>query len=139
MKIDKPKKKTLAKVKKGVWTVFSIYIRTRDCLETTGSLEWGECVSCGKTKPFKLLDAGHYRPKHSGNYFSERGVHAQCQSCNRYHGGEPLDYRRAIIGLYGEGADLELEDEAREIRKYTIPELEVLGKYYKELTKLLEE
>ena len=43
-----------------------------------------------------------------------------------------MEYRRQIIKLYGEGADIELEDKAQEIKKFTIPELEELALYYKE-------
>ena len=82
------KKKTIRSMKEAVRPVFSRYVRLRDCLLTTGSLEFGECISCGRTKPFNELDAGHFIPKHNANYFSERGVNAQCQSCNRYHSGK---------------------------------------------------
>ena len=71
------KKKTLAKAKKDAWAVFSPYIRLRDCLITTDSPDYGECISCGNTFEYRKLDAGHFVPKHSNNYFSERGVHAQ--------------------------------------------------------------
>ena len=143
MKIDKPKKKpTLSKVKKKVWDIFSKYVRARDCLKATGCTSWGFCITCKSPKRLhiSLLQAGHFvAGRHNAGLFSENGVHAQCYNCNINLKGNTLEYRRAIIGLYGEGADLELEEEAREIRKYTIPELEELGKYYKEQTKLLEE
>lgn len=106
--------------------MFSQYIRLRDCLKTTGSFEYGECVSCNKTKPFAELDAGHFIPKKSSNYFSERGVNAQCRSCNRFHSGNQLEYRKEIIRRYGEGVDLELEEEARQTKKFTPSELVAL-------------
>lgn len=133
------KKKTLAKAKNDLKPIFSLYIRMRDCLLTTGSLEYGECITCDFSGHISQLDAGHFRPKHSGNYFSERGVHAQCRKCNRYSGGKPLEYRRQIIKLYGEGVDLELEEEARQIRKFTIPELEEMKRDYKERIRIMEE
>jgi len=41
------------------------------------------------------------------------------------------------VNLYGEGADLELEQEARQIKKFTVPGLEELLLYYKsEIEKL---
>ncbi len=132
------KKESISSVKKKVWVLFSKYIRMRDCLKTTGSPDYGECISCGETKPIRLLDAGHFIPKKNSNYFSERGVNAQCQSCNRYHSGRQLDYRRGIIERYGEGVDLELEEEARQIKKFSIKELEELETNLKEKIKLLE-
>lgn len=132
------KKKSLKALKVEVWKIFSEYIRKRDCLLATSSIWYGECFTCGNPKEYHELDAGHYRPKHSGNFFSERGVHAQCRSCNRYKGGMPLEYRRHLVELYGEGADLELEAEARQTKKFTISELETLKKDLRERIKKLE-
>ena len=72
-----------------------------------------------------MLQAGHFvAGRHSSNLFSERGVHAQCYNCNINLRGNTLEYRRKVIELYGEGADIELEDEARQVRKFVVPELE---------------
>jgi len=105
----------------------------RDGLRTTGSTEWALCITCGKRYHFKLLQAGHFiAGRHSANLFSERGTHAQCYNCNINLKGATLEYRRQIIKLYGEGADIALEEEARQIRKFTIPELLSMIDYYKE-------
>uniref|UniRef100_A0A6M3JKI0 Putative lambda recombination protein n=1 Tax=viral metagenome TaxID=1070528 RepID=A0A6M3JKI0_9ZZZZ len=141
MKIDKPKKKvTLSGLKKKVWVAFSEWIRTRDCLRTTGCKDWGLCITCGKRYHIKLLQAGHFiSGRHNANLFSEMGVHAQCYNCNINLRGNTLEYRRKIIELYDEGADLELEAEARQIKKFTIPELEALLIEYKNKIKELRE
>lgn len=135
------KKKTITRLKKQpkistlkrkVWAVFSEYIRLRDCLETTGLRGYGECITCSKTVPRKLLQAGHFiSGRHNANLFSERGTHAQCYNCNINLRGNTLEYRRQIIKLYGEGADTELEREAHQIKQFTIPELEGLLELYK--------
>ena len=105
----------------------------RDCLETTGLTDYGKCITCGKIVPRTLLQAGHFiAGRHSSTLFSERGTHAQCYNCNINLKGNTLNYRRAVIKLYGEGADLELEAEERETKKYTIPELEEMKVDYKE-------
>jgi len=128
------KKKTLKQLKAEAWKVFSVYIRRRDCLKTTGSLEWGECITCDRPAiPFEELQAGHFIPgRHNANLFSERGVNAQCKSCNLLHHGRPLEYRRQIVKMYGEGADLELEAEARQVKKFSREELENMITEYKE-------
>lgn len=134
------KKKTIRSMKDKAWRVFASYIKIRDCLLTTRSLEYGECITCDFSGHISKLDAGHFIPgRHNANLFSERGVHAQCKTCNGFEGGRPLEYRRQIIKLYGEGADLELEEEARQIKKFTIKELEELMVYYRDKTKALEE
>jgi len=138
----KPKKKSVSirKLKARVWVVFSQYIRLRDCLATTGSKEYGECFTCPNQFEFNQLQAGHFVPKHSGNYFSERGVHAQCRICNLYGrdgqaAGMPHEYRRQMVKLYGEKVTMELEEEARQIKKYTISDLEALEASLKEKIK----
>ena len=67
--------------------------------------------------------------------FSERGTHAQCYNCNINLRGNTLEYRRKIIELYGEGADTELEDKARQLLKYTVVDLEELAQSFKDKIK----
>lgn len=134
------RQKTVKKLKAEVWGVFSRYIRTRDCLETTGCASFGLCITCFKKYHFKLLQAGHFIPgRHNANLFSEKGTHAQCYNCNINLRGNTLEYRRQIIQLYGEGADVILEEMAREIRKFTREELVELKEYYTEKIKELQE
>ena len=128
-KVKQPSKST---VKQRAWYAFSQFIRTRDCLMTTGTPDRGKCITCEHEFPFKDLQAGHFIPgRHNGNLFSEEGTHAQCRSCNLWCGGKPLEYRRAIIALYGDGYDEVLEQEAREIKKYSVEDLTNLAKEYK--------
>jgi hypothetical protein len=131
MTLTKKKKPPISSLKKKTWVVFSQYIRTRDCLKTTGCKDWGLCITCGKRYHIKLLQAGHFIPgRHNANLFTEKGCHAQCYNCNINLRGNTLEYRRQIIRLYGEGADIELEDKATEIKKFTPQELNELTEYY---------
>ena len=133
------KKRTLSKVKRDVWVVFSIFIRTRDCLKTTGCSSFGLCITCGKRYHFKLLQAGHFiAGRNNAVLFSEKGVHAQCYNCNMNLKGNTLVYRRKINEMYGEGYDEVLEKESWGTLKYTIPQLEEMKTYYKEKIKELE-
>jgi hypothetical protein len=134
----KPKAMTVSKAKKLAWTAFSIYIRTRDCLETTGCASWGLCITCGKRYHIKLLQAGHFiAGRHNGGLFSERGVHSQCYNCNINLKGNTLVYRRKIIEKYGADADTRLEIEAAQIRQFKTYELIEMAKRYREMTKEL--
>ncbi len=135
------KKQSLSCLKKKAWIVFSKYIRTRDCLKTTGCASFGLCITCQKRYHIKLLQAGHFIPgRHNANLFSEWGCHAQCYTCNIVLKGNTLEYRRQIIKLYGDGSDLVLEKEAHQIKKFTPQELIDLTEYYKkEIAKLEEE
>ncbi len=128
----KKKHPSVSALKKKCWAVFSLYIRMRDCLKTTGCASFGLCITCGKRYHIKLLQAGHFvSGRHNANLFSERGVHAQCYNCNINLRGNTLEYRRQIVGTYGEGADIELEKEARQIKKFTPGDLKDLTEYYK--------
>ena len=137
MNIPKPKHKSIRKLKKECWDLFSRYIRMRDCLRTTGTLEHGKCISCGDLKPINQCDAGHFINRWYGStFFDERNVHLQCKRCNNM--GETLKYRRAIIRLYGEGIDVELEDKATEEKHFTLSELEEFKESLKQKIKELE-
>ncbi len=141
MKNKKVKQPSKSTVKRRAWDAFSRFIRTRDCLKTTGTLERGKCITCGQEFSFKSLQAGHFIPgRHNANLFSEKGTHAQCRACNIWNHGRPLEYRRAIIELYGEGYDEVLERGSREIKKYSPNDLTNLAEYYKiEVEKLIKE
>lgn len=140
IKTSKPKRKTIRQLKKVAWDLFSKYTRLCDCLRTTGCPAFGLCITCGKRYHFKLLQAGHFIPgRHNANLFNERGCHAQCYNCNVNLRGNTLEYRRQIISLYGEGADEEIEAEARQIKKFSPVELEELIENLKQKIEELNE
>ena len=136
--IKKPKHKSVNSLKKQLWPIFSLYIRMRDCLRTTGCTSWGLCITCGRRYHIKLLQAGHFiAGRHNANLFSEKGTHAQCYNCNINLRGNTLEYRRQIIELYGEGHDTILELEAAQIKQFSIPDLEEKKQYYQQKIKEL--
>jgi hypothetical protein len=136
-KKTKPREK-LSTVKKKAWAAFSEYVRTRDCLRTTGCASFGLCITCGKRNHFKLLQAGHFiAGRHNAVLFSEKGVHAQCYNCNINLKGATLEYRRKIIEMYGEGFDEYLEYEATRTVKLSIQDCKLIEKYYKQKTEEL--
>ncbi len=138
--INKRSKRSISKLKAEAWRLYSIWKRTEDCLRTTGCKSFGLCITCGKRYHFKLLQAGHFIPgRHNANLFNDRGVHAQCYNCNINLRGNTLNYRRAIIELYGEGADEEIERGAAVTKKFTTDELEELIKSLKEKIRRLND
>ena len=145
--MKKPVRKSLAKVKKETWVIFSRFIRLRDCLKTTGSIEYGECFTCGGTFEFRELQAGHYLSGRKDSIlFSEKGVNAQCGTCNiwgriKTHGdgkGMPIHYRKALLKMYGEGIEEELMAEFHQSKKYGIKELLELQETHRQQIKELE-
>lgn len=96
------KRDKLSTHKDKAWTAFSIYIRTRDCLKTTGHADEGKCVTCGRSYTFKQLQAGHWIPgRNNAVLFSEEGVHAQCNFCNGHKKGNPIEYWKFMEVTYG--------------------------------------
>jgi len=66
------KKKTIGKLKKDLWKVFSLYIRTRDK---------GICFTCGRKAEGSGYHAGHFVPKSIvplSLYFCEKNTNGQC-------------------------------------------------------------
>ena len=128
-KVKQPSKKT---VKGNAWRWFSKYIRLRDARRTTATLTHVKCITCGKLLSVSFCDAGHFvSRRYNATFFDERNVNTQCRFCNRFLDGNLLEYRRQIVKLYGEGIDIELEDKATEIKKYSIEDLTNIIERYK--------
>ena len=81
------------------------------------------------------MHAGHFIPRSLGSelYFDETNVHAQCYHCNINLSGYGAEYARRMIDKYGKAEVESLHERKHKIRKFTIPELENMLKYYKEL------
>lgn len=93
----------LVKAKKDLGKVFSMYIRMRDCLSATGTLDNGVCCTCGKSYPLKKLQAGHFIPGRMDSIlFEPTCVHAQCYRCNMRRQGEWVKYYRFMQRKYGQ-------------------------------------
>ena len=141
MKKKKRKKRTpVAIAKDNLWETFSIYTRTRDCIRTTGTIEYGLCISCSKPYPFKKLQAGHFIPgRRNSNLFYERGCHAQCYNCNINLKGNLLNYMDALIKLYYPEIIEELRENDRQRLKFIEVDLREHNIYYKDEIRKLKE
>lgn len=103
------KKSPTQQSKEIAWGCFSLYIRTRDSLRTTGDIEECVCCTCPNTKPrtgVGCIQAGHWIPgRNNAVLFSEEGVHGQCYQCNGNppYGkkGNPIEYWKFMEEMYG--------------------------------------
>lgn len=88
-----------------LWTVFSMYIRLRDA---------GTCISCGRTKTFLELQAGHFVPVGGNDVelcFDEKNVNGECAACNAdFDGWHLIPMRKNLVAKYGEDEVCELEN-----------------------------
>lgn len=123
------KKVKVSTLKKKVWKVFSLYIRLRDCLYTTGTLTHGKCITCNRNYSFKKLQAGHFVSGHGGAImFLEDNCHAQCMQCNVFEHGNVIAYYPIMVKMYGQKRVDELSNLKHTISSWTIPDLEKVQK-----------
>jgi hypothetical protein len=109
--------------------VFNKYIRLRD--------KGNKCISCGVKAGNYTITAGHYFPSTNKSVtFNEDNVHGQCWfNCNSSKSGNLSEYRIGLVERIGIERVEKLEIESRKTKKYTIEELKVIIKKYKDLTK----
>lgn len=100
--IAKKKKKrlpSLSALRKKAWELTSKYVRLREA-DADG---YNRCVTCGTTKPWQELQAGHFVPQAQGNAarWDLRNIHCQCYRCNINLGGNGAEYGPYIRDRYG--------------------------------------
>lgn len=128
------------KHKQRAWEAFSTYIRTRDCFIQTGSLDEGECITCGRRYTIKQLQAGHFvSGRNNAVLFSERGVHNQCYGCNVGKNGNPLRYFVWMENIYGREVIDELMAESEKTIKYKDSDYDEIAEKYRSLTDAIKE
>ena len=100
-------------------SVFSQYIRLKDAFMGDAT-----CVTCGLSKPWKEMQAGHYESR--GNFstrWDEDNVHVQCVGCNVFKKGNYTVYARFMINKYGSAKLDELAVRAKVEFKVSTPDL----------------
>lgn len=119
-----------AKAKAETWRLFSLYIRYRDSLKTTGTLTECACVTCGRVKPTRArngIQAGHFYPgRHNAIIYDRRNCAGQCIWCNRDLKGNWPAYYDFMLRTYGQAVIDELKARDREVVSWSIDELEAL-------------
>jgi hypothetical protein len=125
---------SLTKAKKKAWDAFSLYIRTRDAIRTTGSLDRCACVTCGREYPrtgVGCIQAGHFIASRVNSIlFDERGCHGQCYGCNVGRNGAAVEYFVYMENTYGREVIDELRQLKFQTRKFTSGELELMAEKY---------
>lgn len=122
----KQKKPMVSKLKKKAWTLFSKVIRYRDG-ELVGGKWMVECITCGDSKPFSAMQAGHFvSRRYNATLFDWENVNAQCYRCNVMFYGEQYKYSQAIDLKYGDGKADELVARSKVTKQFTVEELEEL-------------
>lgn len=118
------KKDKLSTHKKKAWDNFSLYIRTRDSILTTGGLDYCVCVTCPRQYPrlgVGCIQAGHFiSGRTNAVLFSEKGVHGQCYGCNTGKNGAHVQYFIWMEQTYGRDTVDQLILESNQTIKFKI-------------------
>ena len=76
--------------------------------------------------------AGHFIPRtYSPTKYEEDNVKPQCSTCNEFHHGRPVEFRRRLIEVHGEERVVELERLSTEPWKWDKLDLIAKIAYYK--------
>lgn len=126
-KAAKRKKPSITALKRKANTIFSHYIRRRDCLENEDTGEYGKCCSCGAVLPYSQLECGHFVPgRHNSVLYDERNAHAQCRRCNIFLNGNLIEYYPFMQKKYGQEVIDELKRLSKQPKQFTPEELQEL-------------
>lgn len=100
-------------IKGKLWKVFSEFIRKRD------HQKYGSCITCGKSKAYEELQAGHYAPAGNCGFallFDERNVHGECNYDNAFNAGHLIQYRTNLERRYGRDFVQDIEERYNDSR-----------------------
>lgn len=146
------------KAKDRAWNACSYFVRLRDAYETCGGkkiivdekdgyqkeLLACKCCTCDAILPAfgtrKCIQAGHFIPGRKGAVlFDERGIHGQCYNCNKNLKGNPRKYNAFMLEKYGQELIDELDALSEVEVHYKEHDFIRIEKYFKDITKILED
>lgn len=149
-KNPKPKRKSIAALKKDADKWFSRYIRYRDG-ELVNNQWITPCITCPKETIFAYFDsvgiikynsaiqAGHFQSRrYNSTRYHECNVNGQCSLCNNWGAGEQYRHSIAIDQKFGKGTADTLCELAQEVHKFTREELQGIIDKYKALVDAYE-
>lgn len=116
-------------------TVFSEFVRLRDC-DKNGICK---CITCGEFKHWREMDAGHFVTRENmGTRWEEENVNAQCQQCNRFKSGKQYEHGLAVDKKFGAGTASRLVVKGYAVCSWQDYELSAMISYYKNAVKELK-
>lgn len=109
------------------WCAFSSYIRHRDAIRTTGTLEYVKCFTCGTELKRRDSQAGHIIPrKYGAALYNPNVVFAQCQYCNYTMEGNHVLGFLNLCSMVGNDKATKICFDAMDKRSYQMAELDEL-------------
>lgn len=133
IKVMKEKLKTLSDHKKELQVLVNKFVQLRD--------RGKKCVSCDTPDTGEKRDASHFWSQ-GGNpsvRFDLDNIHSSCVHCNRDLHGNLLEYRPRLLERIGIDRFKYLEQRRTKSRRFTIPEIQILKRLFKEKIKLINQ
>lgn len=94
------------------------------------------CVSCRRLYPIQTAQVGHYiSRRYESLRWDTRNIALQCPACNKWKSGNTVEYRKALVEIYGEDEVVRMETFYRESPHYSVFDLEQLLKEKQEVLK----
>lgn len=131
-------RKRTKRTKGRAWNTFSEYIRIRDCLKTTGTINRCKCVTCEKNTGFRNIQAGHFIPGRGNSVlFHEDIVHGQCKACNIFKRGNYTIFTIKMVQRFGLKRVEELQALRHQVKILKYPDyIGIIEKYKKKKEQL---
>lgn len=105
-------------------------------------LKYGQffrCISCQRLLPIEEGQVGHFvSRRYESRRWDLRNIHLQCASCNKWHSGNLIEYRKSLIDLYGEKEVRAIESNYQQSPHYSAFDLEQMVKEYQKILKKYE-
>jgi 5-methylcytosine-specific restriction endonuclease McrA len=107
----KKKLPSIKTLKNKAWKLMSEQVRT----SKADSNGYVICVTCGSTKHYKEMHAGHFIHASKGSLVSydKRNINVQCVKCNTYKGGNLIEYTLFMQKTHGN----EIIEELRQLKQ----------------------
>lgn len=102
----KPKKRKKLRSIKSLWDE-AWKLQSKSIREKAANFQgYADCYTCGRSYPWQELQAGHFI--HSSYDFSDYdNIRPQCERCNKWGHGKPLEYYLHLVQEIGqEAADI---------------------------------
>ena len=91
------------------------------------------CISCRQFLPINVAQVGHYiSRRYESVRWDLQNIHLQCASCNKWLNGNPVEYRKSLVAMYGVQEVERLEKFYRESPCYSVFGLSQMVIEYKE-------
>jgi len=126
--MSKIKHKSTKSLRKILWKLVSEYVR-RSASDGNGI---ATCYTCGKRGRWETMHCGHYIHRDCLDYEADFNLRCQCPRCNLYLSGNSGVFAEKLIAEIGAEEVSLLRQRSKQVKKWTVLELEEMILTYKQ-------